>query len=793
MTAELLNFTPTRMRWYSAVSGAKVMCHKGKVEKLGYGSTSFLEFRAKDRLPHPQYGQFQWGFACSITSRMIIFDGDYPDKWAQTAVGRLLGPWQDVATSVRDCGDGTFKFHVVVIVPLELVHLWPKRLPALFGHIISNGLCYADGVHFTGTEYKNTGKPWIVATEELMRAMLEDNGGRLHTDHGSASDDSIDDDAEGWEDPDGPYSSSIANNVLGSWIEGERNESLITRCGIIKGAGDSGYGGMKTLFDDLCAEYDGETGRGDSDVYRAYARSYPAWGKAHSATADAGIPPDWLPALGERAAKIAANEQAAAETLYVLNPDGTPTGQAYLPPAPLPWDEPVPLADRSSLPAFPVHVYPAWLADMVLAVAANMQVPADLPGMVALSVLATALGGRARVAVRLDWVEPLNLYAVVAMPPGSRKSPVHAAFTAPVLKAEYLLAEQATSKIAEAKATKAVALKAAQAAQSAAVKDPDKTSDAIAAAVLADAIEIPVVPRIVADDVTPEACASLMAEQNGRIAILSAEGGPFVTLAGRYSGQPNLEIFLKAWSGDMVRVDRKGRAPEYIANPALTLGLTVQPEVLRQIAVMPGFHGRGLLARVLFAVPASNVGRRATRTVPIPVNVKVAYAAQAGVLVKRYAEWEDPAAMMLSDDAREMLLDAAEALEPRLGPDGDLAHLADWASKLIGTTARIAALLHAAGHDEAWKIPVSAGDMAKALQLAAYLEAHAVAAAGYMGSDPALADAEAVLDWIRRTGLAQFAGGTRTALTGPGSARPTMLPRRCGCWPATAGSGKRTR
>ena len=36
-----------------------------------------------------------------------------------------------------------------------------------------------------------------------------------------------------------------------------------------------------------------------------------------------------------------------------------------------------------------------------------------------------------------------------------------------------------------------------------------------------------------------------MAEQGGRLAILSAEGGPFVTLAGRYSREPNLELFLK--------------------------------------------------------------------------------------------------------------------------------------------------------------------------------------------------------------------------------------------------------
>ena len=31
----------------------------------------------------------------------------------------------------------------------------------------------------------------------------------------------------------------------------------------------------------------------------------------------------------------------------------------------------------------------------------------------------------------------------------------------------------------------------------------------------------------------------------------------------------------------MIRIDRKGRPPEYIPRPALTLGLMIQPEVLR--------------------------------------------------------------------------------------------------------------------------------------------------------------------------------------------------------------------
>jgi len=77
-------------------------------------------------------------------------------------------------------------------------------------------------------------------------------------------------------------------------------------------------------------------------------------------------------------------------------------------------------------------------------------------------------------------------------------------------------------------------------------------------------------------------------------------------------------VFLKGHAGDLLRVDRVGRAAEHIADPALTLGLAVQPEVLRDIARMPGFRGRGLLARILYAVPPNTVGRRRVGAPAVP-------------------------------------------------------------------------------------------------------------------------------------------------------------------------------
>lgn len=75
-----------------------------------------------------------------------------------------------------------------------------------------------------------------------------------------------------------------------------------------------------------------------------------------------------------------------------------------------------------------------------------------------------------------------------------------------------------------------------------------------------------------------------MAEQGGRLSVMSAEGGIFDIIAGRYSGAPNMEVFLKGpRRGPAEGQPRQTRRGNYIDTPALTIGLAVQPDVLRDI------------------------------------------------------------------------------------------------------------------------------------------------------------------------------------------------------------------
>jgi replicative DNA helicase len=430
----------------------------------------------------------------------------------------------------------------------------------------------------------------------------------------------------------------------------------------------------------------------------------------------------------------------------------------------------MPFGAAGDVPAFPVEILPGWLGEYVAAVATATQTPPDLAGMLALAVLATVAAGAVEVEPRPGWREPLCLFVAVGMDAGTRKSSVFSALTRPVADFERQQATAALPSITETTTLRRIADQAAAHAEAAASKAPadlqeERQAEAIARAAEAANLVVPPVPRWLVDDATPEALAGLLATY-GRIALLSPEGDVFDQMAGRYNqaAGPNLGVYLKGHAGDLLKVDRRGRPPEYVERPCLTIGLTVQPEVLQGLASRPGFRGRGLLARFLYSLPPSLVGRRQAGAPPVPAAVADRYTMELQALAASLTISagstgdEGPALLVLDQAAAELLLAFEQDLEPRLGAGrGDLAHLAGWAAKLAGATCRIAGLLHLAGHlRDGWNQPISADTFAGAVLLADYLVEHARAVFDLMGADTRLDDARWLLEWISRTNQVQF-------------------------------------
>jgi replicative DNA helicase len=430
------------------------------------------------------------------------------------------------------------------------------------------------------------------------------------------------------------------------------------------------------------------------------------------------------------------------------------------------WAPPIPFSVTGDPPMFPVGVLPGWLGEYVATVATATQTPPDLAGMLALAVLATVAAGTVEVQPRPGWQEPLCLFVAVGMDAGARKSAVFTALTHPVAEFERNQATAALPAITETATLRRIADQAATQAEAAASKasasqQEQAQAEAIARAAEAARLVVPPVPRWLVDDATPEALAGLLTTY-GRIALLSPEGDVFDQMSGRYNQQvgPNLGVYLKGHAGDLLKIDRRGRPPEYAERPCLTIGLTVQPEVLRGLAGRPGFRGRGLLARFLYSLPASLVGHRQAGAPPVPPAVTDRYTVELQALAASLTRpaGDDPIVLTLDPQADELLLGFEGTLEPRLAANsGDLAHLAGWAAKLAGATCRLAGLLHLASHlRDGWARPIGADTFAAALRLADYLVEHARAVFDLMGADPRVEDARWLLDWIHRTDQVQF-------------------------------------
>jgi replicative DNA helicase len=430
------------------------------------------------------------------------------------------------------------------------------------------------------------------------------------------------------------------------------------------------------------------------------------------------------------------------------------------------WEQPAPLG-TADLPKFPVDVLPRTLRDYVLESAEEIQVAVDMVAVPLLSVIATCVQGRYVVCVAGNYVEPLSLFTLCFAESGERKSAALASATEPLREWEAAERIRLRDSIERDRAKRAIKEKRKQRLTEDAAKEKDlakavgMTNEAIKLATELANESSPNYPCAFHGDVTPERLARDMAEQGERGAVFSAEAGVFGNMSGRYSGMPNLDLYLQGHASDFVRVHRQAAEPIVMQRPTLTMALLVQPEVVRGLSDGPGFRGRGLLARFLYSRPESLVGRRSARGRPVTKETKATYR---DLILRLLQGWttpaQEPTLIRLSVEASAVHAEFAKRFELRLGPAGDLHHIADWGSKATGAAARLAGLLHVAKCAEANRSPdgeIPKTTMSAAIKLTEkYLVDHALAAFGAMGTDPRLLAARELLAFLLARNLERF-------------------------------------
>ena len=406
---------------------------------------------------------------------------------------------------------------------------------------------------------------------------------------------------------------------------------------------------------------------------------------------------------------------------------------------------PLVLPDRTDSPELPLEVLPAVLRDYSRVVAESAQIDAAIPALLGLGAVAALSQKTVRVAATSQWSEPVALFILALADVSERKTAAYSCMVGPVYRIESELdAQGRESRIYANQQRQVLAQQVADLRKGAAkAKGGDRVpleEVAAAAAQLEDMGAEEQAPRLAVDDCTIESLKTLMADNSGRISLLSPEAGFLSVLAGAYTNNgkaADMSALLSAYTGsEPILVDRKGRQAERIDRPNLTVVMVGQPRVLEDLTGIKGAQERGLVARFIVARVPSRAGSRllSVEEGPAPEDTRQgqAYAELLHRLAQREPQ-DQPPVMRLAPDALAYYKPWHDALEPERGPEGgQWSLIADFAGKAHGLALRFAGLFHLCEHPDA-----GAGDVIDRPTLEAgcrladwALEAHKAAVVG---------------------------------------------------------------
>lgn len=409
----------------------------------------------------------------------------------------------------------------------------------------------------------------------------------------------------------------------------------------------------------------------------------------------------------------------------------------------LPFKPLKPSAD--SLPPFPIDCLPSGLRSYVEAVAIHTQTPVDMAAGAALGVLAACLQGKVKVEGNIGHYEQTSLYIFLIAPPGSRKSAVIHAMTAAIEDYEQKYNEENKAAIRRNRQARESLQRDINRLTRQLEAKYDKLTELELQHTQDKLAELPAIKplQIFTDDCTSESMIRLLKDNHGRMALISAEGGAFDNIIGRYTKKPNLDVWLKGICGDTIRVDRINREPDYIRNPALSMIISAQPGVLSEIMQNSLLDGRGFLARLLYINIPNAAMPKSFQSAPIPVAIQEDYDNLIFHLLN-FSE-NEPITLHLAPEAVNRMDKLCRSIEAYLR--NEHRDMREWGSKYIGLVLRIAGLLHIAADGDG---DIQMETVENAIQIGSYAFYHALYAYSILGADETIEKALHVVTKLRK-------------------------------------------
>lgn len=417
-----------------------------------------------------------------------------------------------------------------------------------------------------------------------------------------------------------------------------------------------------------------------------------------------------------------------------------------------PWVTPTPLhSDKSKLIRFPVNALPPVLREMAATVAVSTSTDVAMAGTTILSAVSYCFSGIYRMSGKRDHTEPLVINSLTVAEPSSKKSPVISLVKKPYV--EYvgewneknktdIFKFQAEQELLELQLVELRKKKGVTAEEIADMQTKISNLHAIN------------FRRIVVDDITPESLVHEL-EQNGTLLMMSDEAGMLGNFSGRYSNNiPNLDLLLKSWNGETYISDRATRGSIILKKPYLSICLACQPYVFENMINNSAFRGSGLIARLVYCFPKSNIGRRRYDTQPVSEEVTENYRRLIYRLIDNKFTYHDEKELYLHFDRqayKEFVDYYNNYIENQLITD--MVFCKDWGGKYHGLILRLCGIIHcvkcALNSENPVGVHVGIDTFCNAVEIADYYREQAIYAYGLGDVDIATVKAERVLEKIR--------------------------------------------
>ena len=267
---------------------------------------------------------------------------------------------------------------------------------------------------------------------------------------------------------------------------------------------------------------------------------------------------------------------------------------------------------NDELPAFPTHLLPAPLREIVAETARLYQLPEELPGALALGAASAALG-QGVVLCNPPHEVAGNLFEALSAPSGTGKSNAYRFVMKPLYDAEAEKTCDFNEKRRPELEAERYFLEAQLAGEKKAVTKPrsklsandEDTAKNRLRELKAKLEEVETLlqpPRLILEDATVQKMALVMSQNGETAALLSADAGDVISnILGRWNSTNRTDenLLLKAFSRDPYTQDRIGRGPVALVKPCATVVLIMTPDALDDLFSIDRLSSGGLLPRFL--------------------------------------------------------------------------------------------------------------------------------------------------------------------------------------------------